>query len=254
MRVTIYGYGWVGKAMHSLFPDAQIHDPDQDRYAPLVGDVAFVCVPTPNPKHGALDCSIVADVVRMAAEPLIIVRSTVNPGTCDALAAETGKAIVYQPEYLGETVGHPMLNQQARPFLILGGPPSQRRQAIDLYQQVYSANVTIRQLTRREAEVVKLTENRMIALKVAACQELFDACEADGIDYYTIREAVFADDPRFNLWWTFVYREKRGFNSKCIPKDVYAWAAWAEAAGIVPDVTRGVLAVNARYLEELTPA
>ena len=27
MNIQIYGYGWVGKAMHSIFPSALIDDP-----------------------------------------------------------------------------------------------------------------------------------------------------------------------------------------------------------------------------------
>jgi len=50
--------------------------------------------------------------------------------------------------------------------------------------------VTIRQVSLEEAEVVKLSENRAIAFKVAQCQELYDACEAAEVDYYTIRDVV----------------------------------------------------------------
>ena len=229
MTIKIYGYGWVGKAMKTLFPDALIHDPYQGFISEELADVAFICVPTPL-KDG--------QVVKQAPEDLIIIRSTVNPGTSDKLEA-LGKNIVFQPEYLGESVAHPLTNQHARPFLILGGKPENRRRAIELYQSVYNANVTIRQVTNYEAEVIKLSENRAIAFKVMQVQELYDACEAAGLDFYTIRDAVYGDDPRFNLWWTFVYPDKRGFNSsKCLVKDVPAWAAWAESVGSNADITK----------------
>lgn len=149
-----------------------------------------------------------------------------------------------QPEYLGETVNHPMYDPKTRQFIIMGGKKEDTRKLIELYGTVYNANTNIRQVTAYEAEVIKLTENRAIAFKVAQCQELYDVCEKAGIDYYTIREAVYGDDPRFNLWWTFVYPEKRGFNSKCIPKDIYAWCAWAESCGYKPDITRAILERN----------
>lgn len=41
-----------------------------------------------------------------------------------------------------------------------------------------------------------------------------------GIVYYV---GAHGGAPRFNLWWTFVYPDKRGFNSKCPPEDVYVW-------------------------------
>lgn len=245
MKVKIYGYGWVGKAMKSLFPDATVHDPEQGMRDEEKADIAFVCVPTPL-KDGKLDTSIVEQVVRETNDDLYIIRSTVMPGTCDRL----GKNIVFSPEYLGETVNHPMSNQKERPFIILGGTPQNRRRVIELYQTVYNANTTIRQVTNYEAEVIKLSENRAIAFKVAQCQELYDACEAAGIDYNIIREAVYSDDPRFNLWWTFVIRHKRGFNSKCIPKDVYGWAAWAESVGYNPELTKAMLARNEEYIKQ----
>lgn len=248
MGVAIIGLGWVGKAMTGIFPTATLYDTAKNKYSAgkenvNACDVAFVCVPTPNNPDGSLDTSIVEEVVGWCTCPLIVIRSTIQPGTCDKLEA-TGKNIVFQPEYLGETVSHPLLDEGERPFLIIGGKPENRRKLIELYQEVYNANITIRQVTNLEAEVIKLSENRAIAYKVAECQELYDACEQNGIDYYTIRDAVYGDDPRFNLWFSFVFPNQRGFNSKCIPKDVLAWSAWADK----PELTEALLKYNQRLL------
>ncbi len=235
--------------MQVLFPDALIQDPQQGMFAEDVAEVAFVCVPTPNVSKGKLDISIVEEVVKEAPEPLLIVRSTVNPGTCDYLSDKYKKNIVFSPEYLGETVNHPMTNQKERPFVILGGTLENRRKVIDLYTGIYNANTKITQVTAYEAEVIKLSENRAISFKVAECQELYDVCREARIDYYTIQQAVYGDDPRFNLWWTMVYPDKRGFNSKCIPKDVYAWAAWAESVGYKPVITEALLERNEKWIK-----
>jgi UDPglucose 6-dehydrogenase len=247
-KVKIYGYGWVGKAMKTLFPEALVWDPLLGFKDREIADVAFVCVPTPVMGESRLDTSIVEEVVAKAKEKLIVIRSTVNPGTCDYLYGKYNKRIVMQPEYLGETPNHPMTDQKARPFLILGGDKEDVQELIELYQSIYNANISIRQVTRNEAEIIKLTENRAIAFKVAQCQELYDACQKAGVNYYTIRDAVYGDDPRFNLWWTFVFPEKRGFNSKCIPKDVYAWCEWAEYFGYNPKITRGILDKNKEWI------
>ena len=246
MRVKIYGLGWVGRSVRKLFPEAAVVDPALNLNQDWPCDVAFVCVPTPL-KNGTLDLSIVESVIRRAPEELIILRSTVLPGFCDRFA---NKNIVYQPEYLGETVGHPLFDETKVPFMILGGYSENRRRAIELYQGVYSANIRIRQVTNYEAEIIKLAENTSIAWKVAQCQELFDICSTAGVDYYIIREAVLGDDPRFNLWFSFVYPDKRGFESKCIPKDVYGFCAWAESLGYDPVVTKAILARNELYLQQ----
>ena len=261
-KVAIIGYGWVGKAMYELFPQAEVYVRERrlDKEAEKVNfttdkedinkcDIAFICVPTPCPAEGKLDTSIVEECIAWCECPLLVVRSTVNPGDCDRWSAKYSKRIVMQPEYLGETPNHPLLDTKQTNFLVIGGMPKDRRELIDLYPTVYNANTKIRQVSLLEAEVIKLSENRAIAFKVAQCQELYDVCEKAKVDYYTIRDAVYGDDPRFNLWWTFIY-ENRGFKSKCIPKDIYAWCAWAESLGYAPDITRAILERNKQWISQ----
>ena len=249
MTTAIIGIGWVGQFMQKLFSQSLVYSRSTGNKKEVNNcDIAFICVPTPNLGEKELDISIVEECVKWCECPLLVVRSTVNPGTCDRLAKKYNKHIVHQPEYLGETPNHPMFDPKTRQFLVIGGKPQDRRKLIEVYTTVFNANTNIRQTSAYEAEVIKLTENRAIAFKVAQCQELFDVCERAKIDYYTIRDAVYGDDPRFNLWWTFIYPEKRGFNSKCIPKDVYAWAAWAESLGYKPEITRSILERNKKWL------
>jgi UDPglucose 6-dehydrogenase len=287
-KIGIIGNGWVGQGMQELFPDAITYVRDITK-APQEGvldhkytniktlinecDVAFICVPTPNDMsfnsmrlekfgedeegdrlleirgEGKLDTSIVEECIQWCEAPLIVIRSTVNPGDCDRWVNTYNKKIVFQPEYLGETPQHPLLDTTQTGFMILGGRSNDRRKVIELYQEVYNANMKIRQVDLMTAEVIKLSENRAIAFKVAQCQELYDVCEAAGIDYYEVCQAVYGDDPRVTLWWTFVYPEKRGFNSKCIPKDIYAWCAWAESLGYAPQITRAILEKNKTWIE-----
>lgn len=251
-NVAIIGYGWVGKAMQKLFPKSYVFDVNiygTTKKEVNTKDIAFVCVPTPNKEDGSLDTSIVEEVVAWCECELIVIRSTVMPGTCEFLSNKYNKVIVYQPEYLGETPAHPLLDPNTRPFLIIGAKDKKdSRKLIDLYTTVYNANISIRQTTLYEAEVIKITENRAIAFKVAQCQELYDVCQKANIDYYTIRDAVYGDDPRFNLWFTFIYPENRGMKSKCIPKDVYGWKSWAESLGYDPKITTVLLEKNKEWI------
>lgn len=248
MKTAIIGKGWVGTAMKKLFPNAYVYTHKTGtKNEANKADVAFICVPTPF-NMGKLDTSIVEDTIKWLETPLIVVRSTVNPGDCDKWTKKYKKRIVHQPEYLGETPNHPMLDPKTRPFLVIGGAPSDRRKIIELYTTVYNANITIREVTNLEAEIIKLSENRAIAFKVMQCQELYDYCEAKGVNYYTIRDAVYGDDPRFNLWFTFIYPDKRGFNnSKCLVKDVPAWAYDARKSGIEPVLTEAIVKKSNDY-------
>lgn len=255
MKVAIVGMGWVGKALYQLFPDAYCYDLGfGTREGVNSSDVAFIAVPTPSaPQHrqgeGRLDSGIVEEVVSWCEAPLIVIRSTINPGDCECFAARYGRRIVFMPEYLGESIAHPFADMRERRFLIIGGEPADRRAVIELYQGVYHADVAIRQLSLYEAEITKLAENLAILHKLAFCQELFDACESGGADYYQIREAVLGDDPRMNRWFSFVYPEKRGAQSKCLPKDNWAFVAWAESVGASASVTRAILERNREWVQ-----
>ena len=252
MRVGIVGYGWIGKATHKLFPDASIYDKfNEEHNIPLSNvDIAFIAVPTPCDNKGQLDCSSVEDAIVNCGCDFLVIRSATNPGFADNVIKKyPNKRIVIQPEYLGETANHPFTQMESRQFMVLGGDACDTRKVIECYQQAYNANIRIRQVTRYEAEVIKFCENRAIFYKIIQCQELYDVCEAANVDYYTIREAVYGDDPRMNLWWTFVYPNNRGANSKCIPKDIYAWCAWAESVGIDPFATKKLLEYNDKLIK-----
>lgn len=255
-KIAIVGYGVVGKAMHALFPDALIYNGEKNPVGKLKyedinkADVAFVCVPTPTKKSGHCDTSIVEEVVSKLKTPLIIIRSTIEPGTTDRLKKKYDKSIVFCPEYIGETVAHPLKDERARQFLILGGERKDTNQAIEVFKMVYNASVRIRQMTAIEAEVTKYLENRHIAFTVAECNEAYDLCVALGVDYNNVREAVFQDDPRMSPYWTFVYPNNRGFKSKCIPKDIYAIAAKARDAGAPLEITEKILETNEKWLKK----
>lgn len=252
-KVAIVGYGVVGKAMHVLFPDALVYNGEKNPVGNLKyedinkADVAFVCVPTPTKADGHCDTSIVEEAVSKLKTPLIIIRSTVEPGTTNRLKTKYKQSIVFCPEYVGETAAHPLTDERTRQFLILGGERKDTNNAIEVFKMVYNASVKIRQMTAIEAEVTKYLENRHIAFTVAECNEAYDLCQALGVDYNNVREAVFQDDPRMSPYWTFVYPNNRGFESKCIPKDIYAIAAKAKDAGAPMEITEKILEVNKKW-------
>lgn len=253
--VAIVGYGVVGKAMRLLFPKAVVYNGEKHpgpqkgvTYADInKTDVVFVCVPTPMKSSGHCDTSIVEEVISKLETPLVIIRSTIEPGTTDRLKKKYKKRIVFCPEYLGETVAHPFVNERSRPFLILGGAKDDTNLAIEIFQTVYNASLKIRQMSAIEAEITKYLENRHIAFTVAECNEAYDLCKKLGIDYSVVREAVFQDDPRMSPYWTFVYPNNRGFETKCIPKDVYAITSFARDMGSPMKITESILEQNKKW-------
>lgn len=212
-------------------------------------DLAFVCVPTNSLPNGGCDTSIVEDVVSWLKCETVVFRSTVPPGTCERLAEKSGLKIVMNPEYVGETVSHPLSDTTTRQFLILGGTcPEATRNAVRAYQMVYNASVHIMQVTAREAEVIKYCENSFIGTYVTFCNQMYDVCEAFDVDWSVVREG-FLMDPRMTPYWTFVYPERRGFDGKCIPKDMRAIVRATTDAGGDARFLQSVLDCNEEYLK-----
>lgn len=259
IKIGIIGKGVIGSAIAQLFNNTkdievffydvmppfntQTHKNQIDAC-----DFAFVCVPTPFMGRG-LEMNIVTNIVQEFNPSIFIICSALQPGTADSLSNTYKKNIVVQPEYFGETASHPLTELKKSNFLILGGKSEVVDNVINLYQKIYNANTRIRKVSAYEAEIIKLSENRAIAFKVLQCQELYDACKKNGVDYNVIREAVYGDDPRFNLWWTFVYDDNRGLSSKCLPKDLYGWRFWAKSSGSNTDLTDAALAYNGGLLQ-----
>lgn len=246
MKLSIIGYGHVGRAMHLLFPHANVYDKWLDKGTPAEvngADLAFVCVPTPMLDHGACDTTIVEEVLGWLLAEVIVLRSTVPVGFSDEWAKKTGKRIVFQPEYYGETVDHPFANLSERTWITLGGEPKDRDRVVRAYQSVYNSELKIMLTDAKTAELAKYMENCFLALKVTFCNEFYDLAQAYQINYHELRE-VWLADPRMGRSHTFVYEQERGFSGKCLPKDVNALIAMANEKHANVDLMKAVIQKN----------
>jgi UDPglucose 6-dehydrogenase len=254
--VAIVGHGAVGKGISQLFPGAAPYDPPLglgSRDEVNRRRFAFVAVPTPMLDDGSADTSIVEEVVSWIESEFIILRSTVPVGTTDRLRAETGKAIVFQPEYgPAETPDHPFNNLRNVRWAILGGDRRDTVAVADLYKTTFSADFVIQQTDAKTAELTKYMENAYLALKVTFCNEFYDIATAHGIDYNELRE-LWLLDPRIGRSHTFVLPFSRGFGGRCLPKDLSAIIASARQAGAKPALLEAVRDVN-RSIRETEPA
>lgn len=253
MKVGVVGYGVVGKAMHKLFPDAAVYDEPLnigERAEINSCDVSFVCVPSPMADDGSCDTSIVEDCLGWMESDVIVLRSTVPVGFTDAMVEKTGKHIVFQPEYLGETVAHPFVDMSNRGWVSLGGERYGVDKVIDLYHTVYNAYIEYHITDAKTAELAKYMENSFYAVKVTFCNEMFDIAEAMGVDYNELRE-VWLADPRICRSHTLVYRNKRGYSGKCLPKDTNAIIYQGNKLGVDMKLMESVREKNYIYHPEL---
>ena len=145
MLVGIVGYGYVGKAVGNLLSskhDIIVKEIENTYVECNMCDVAVICVPTPMRQDGEVDISIVEEAVKNIDCGLIIIKSTIPPGTSEYLANKYKKNIVFSPEYIGEGnyplpywegVPHPT-DMSKHQFTIFGGPGFSTRYAVKVFQ------------------------------------------------------------------------------------------------------------------------
>jgi len=209
-------------------------------------DVVFICVPTPMRDDGSCNTSIVEETVAWVQAPLIIIRSTVAPGTTDRLREKYHKRLVFQPEYLGETPAHPFGNMAEREFVVLGGEPADVSAAADFYKHYYNSMVRFYFCDALTAELCKYMENAFYAVKVTFVNEFYEIAKAHGVDFNVLREAWLADT-RISRDHTFVYPDNRGFSGKCLPKDCNAILYSSRQHGYQPKFLEACLAINEEF-------
>ena len=222
MNVLIIGVGTVGRnltgELEALQP--QLYDKYKNidtRQGGVCYDAAFVCVDTPGAN---CDISEVRRAIMEHDADVFVIKSTVLPGTTERLSRETGKTVIFSPEYYG---GTQHCNNFRFPFTILGGEKEACVKMVQILQRVYDGTHSFRITDARTAELVKYMENSYLAMKVSFCQQFYDIAGKAGVYYEELRE-LFVLDPRVEASHTFVYRDRPYWDSHCLNKDVPAIA------------------------------
>jgi len=229
MRYGVVGYGVVGKHMAqdiiSAGQHVSVYDPNCPEFSTegarkAVNECccAFICVSTPLGADGTLDMAAINDVFGWLKVPVAIIRSALAIGTADRLAFH-GHNVVVSPEFIGEGVRPPYVAMSQPPFMILGGPRADTARAIQCLSRLYNSECEFITMTAREAEIAKLCENYFLALKVTWANEVYEICSRFGSSYDAVMGGL-VHDYRIGRSHTHVYRDKRGWSSKCLDKDL----------------------------------
>lgn len=261
MPVGIIGYGYVGRGVHKIFPDAWIYDVGGDRGKINESDLAIVCVPTPpigsaeqkinddQSEFLGADISIVEKVVSWIEAPLILIKSTIPPGTTEYLKKKYNKRVCFSPEYMGEG-GYYMPPQYPDPtnpvqhnFMIIGGDDKDCDDIYDVFIEKMGPAKTYYKCSATEAEIIKHMENCWIATKVIFCNEFKNICDAFDASYNTVREGWLLD-PRIERMHTAVFKNKPGFGGKCLPKDLHSIVANSNKQGYDANFLKSVWRSN----------
>lgn len=264
MRVGVVGLGHVGRNVRGRLTGAGVdvvgYDwssgeayPEEDLAA---CDFAVVAVGTPSQEGGSADLSDVLAAVERLPTPMVMLRSTVPPGTTDMLVEKTGKQVCFSPEYVGETAFSQTGWQawaQDDVFWILGGRAETTRWFAARIAEIHGPEPRLYQCSATEAEIAKYVENSYFAVKVTFVNEIYELCQRTGADWFTVREAWLAD-PRVERDHTAVLPRARGYGGRCLPKDVDAILAFADQVEMPMPLLTATREANTLYRGKSEPA
>ncbi|TAL45380.1 MAG: UDP-glucose/GDP-mannose dehydrogenase family protein [Salinibacterium sp.] len=257
--IGVIGRGHVGHhvirqlSAHFAVVSYDLHDDGEYPLEALAAcDFALICVDTPSLPDGSVDVSRVEAAISQIPCDLVVIRSTVPPGTTARLAKSTGKNVLFWPEYVGETQFSASSWERfsaTQPFIVLGGESEARKKVIDLLLPLYGPEVRVLQCSSDEAELVKYMENSYFAAKVIFVNEFRDLSEKLGMNWHTVREGWLLD-PRVERDHTVAFAEDRGFSGKCLPKDLAGILHVARQSGVPMTMLTAVQEANLAYRSE----
>lgn len=277
--VGVVGQGFVGGSLAQVLAErgveVRVYDkagkcapgavhgsrPDLVRHARII----FVCLPTPMLPNGAADVSIVEGALQTLSEITVenstgvvaVVKSTVPPGSTDrwnAMFAERGLHVVFNPEFLREATALDDMRGQSR--IVLGGPRPWINEVKRFYERLF-LDVPIVKTSATTAEMVKYVTNVHLAVKVSLANEIYQVCEAldaagGNVDYDRVVDIATADERLGRSHWRVpgpmpasdTGEPARGFAGSCFVKDLNALMAVARSLGVDPKVMGGAWAKN----------
>jgi len=211
---------------------------------PVKSDIFIVAVPT-NEKDHRIDLRHVESASRSVAEVvedgnLVIIESTIKPGTCHALSEsifkETKKQVhlVHCPERA--IPGNTMYEIQYNDRIIGGLTPWATKRAVDFYSTFIKGEIF--PSSARAAECAKLVENTFRDVNIALANEFDEIMSEHGVD---VDEVITLANrhPRVN-----VLRPGPGVGGHCIAVDPWF---------LVEDAKTGDMVRLARSINDARP-
>ncbi|HEY6379811.1 MAG TPA: UDP-glucose/GDP-mannose dehydrogenase family protein [Candidatus Dormibacteraeota bacterium] len=207
--------------------------------------IAVVAVGTPPTAEGDADLAHVRTAVAgiaVAAEPgtVVVIKSTVPPGTVAALARSIGPRlpVVMCPEFLREGSALHDLHHPAR--LVVGGDdPDSLGRVAGLFAEL-GGELIVTDAT--SAELIKYGTNAFLALKISFINEIAELCELTGGNVDAVAHGMGLD-PRVGRAFL---NAGLGFGGSCFPKDVRALEATAGYHGQSFWMLKAAIEVNAQ--------
>ena len=184
----------------------------------------------------------------MGKNPIVVIKSTVPPGTTEQLNNRYENInVIFSPEFLTEANHIEDFKNQTR--IILGGPRPYTTKTKTMLRKAFP-RIPIVKTGYKTAEMVKYFLNNFLTVKVAFANEMYQICSELNIDYDKVTEyalydrrvgpthlAVPGPDGQF------------GYGGHCFPKDIAAMIHLAETIGVEPEMLKSAQSKNEKVRE-----
>jgi len=225
-------------------------------------DVVLVCVGTPGLANGRIDltqlqrvCEQIGAALRThPGAPVVVIRSTVPPGTTrDVLipvleAASGGTAgvefgVCFNPEFLRE--GTAVRDFYDPPQTVVGELTHASGDV--LVKLCGGLPGSLVRTDLETAEMVKYVCNTWHALKIGFANEIGRLSKAVGIDGHRVMD-LFCNDHKLNISTAYL-KPGFAFGGMCLPKDLRALLSEARARDVAVPILSAVLPSNRQQLD-----
>jgi len=240
----------------------RLHATTDAAAAVMQTDISFLCVGTPSLHNGKLDLGHLEPVCRDIGQTLrnknsfhlIVVRSTVLPGTAEsivipALESASGKrfgrdfGVCVNPEFMREGTAVKDFFEPA--ITVIGSADPEH--AAQLHEIYSWAPGRLFETSFRAAEMVKYVCNAWHAVKVAFANEVGTLAKELKVDAESVIE-VFCADTKLNISASYL-KPGFAFGGSCLPKDVRAINYRAKELDLSLPLLESVLPSNDEHLK-----
>jgi GDP-mannose 6-dehydrogenase len=252
----------IGDLIAAAVQERRLRATTDAREGARTADLLMISVGTPSRSNGGIDftalervCATIGEVIGTRTDrPLIMVRSTVMPGTVRSLVipilekasgkkSGVGFGVCFNPEFLRESSS--VRDYYDPPFSLLGADDrADGERAAEIYRAVKAPVIHSGIET---AEMVKYVCNAFHALKVTFGNEIGIVAQALGVDSHEVM-AIACQDTKLNISARYL-RPGFAFGGSCLPKDVRALVQKGRERDLDLPLLNGVLASNRSQIE-----
>ncbi|MFX0133291.1 MAG: UDP-glucose dehydrogenase family protein [Candidatus Hodarchaeota archaeon] len=218
-------------------------------------DITFICVGTPTLPKNSIDLTAIKTVSKNIGEALqdkdgyhlVVVKSTVIPGTCEDIIIPTIEkysrkkvgcdfGFCINPEFLRQ--GSAIKDSFNPDRIVIGEFDKKSGNLLLSINQNFTCPKMICDI--KTAEMIKYASNSFLATKISFANEFSRICEKLNIDVYEVMKGVGLDH-RIN---PLFLKAGCGFGGSCLPKDLKALIAKSKELNVKTPLLNSVLLNN----------